>query len=102
MSEDLLKKAGELINKGKIKDALPIIENAMAINPFHPYTWHLKSRVLSALGNESEALDCLIVARKYGIDTLFTLIEVKNVPRMPQKINEKLIKPISIFPDAET
>lgn len=42
MAEQIIKKAGALINSGKLKEALELIENAIRVNPYHAPGWELQ------------------------------------------------------------
>lgn len=66
MTKSILKDAGRLINKSKLKDGLALIEKAFKANPYDAYRWNLKGRVLDALNNELSAQECYQKAHKYG------------------------------------
>ena len=102
MTKSILKDAARLINKGKLKDGLALIEKALKANPYDAYGWNLKGRVLDALNNELSAQECCQKANKYGLNAILHLAGQKHRPRNPGQVDKKLIEPIGYFSDEES
>ena len=102
MSNPILEDAAHLINKGKLKDGLTLIEKALKVNPYNAYGWNLKGRVLEALDDELNAQDCYQKAKEYGFDAILLLSGQDRVPRNPEHVDRKLIEPIGYFSDEES
>ena len=100
MTKSILKDAGRLINKGKLKDGLTLIEKALKANPYDAYGWNLKGRVLDALNNELSAQECYQKANKYGLNAILHLAGQKRRPR--NQVNKKLIEQIGYCSDEES
>ena len=102
MSEPILKNAALLINKGKLKKGLALIEKALIVNPYNAYGWDLKGRVLDALSDGPSAQECYQKAKKYGLNAILTLIDQRNVSRKLEQVDKKLIEPIGYVQDEES
>ena len=102
MSNPILEDAARLINKGKLKNGITLIEKALKVNPYNAYGWNLKGRVLEALNDELNAQDCYQKAKKYGFDAILLLSEQERVPRNLEQVDKKLIEPIGYFSDEES
>ncbi len=102
MAVKIIKETEKLVNKGKLDEAVTIINKALNINPYHAPGWELKGRLLSSLGKDSEAQVCYQKGKKYGMNALTMLAGQKKVPRNPDQINIKLIEPIGYIHDEES
>lgn len=85
-----MKDAALLINKGKLKKGLALIEKALIVNPYNAYGWDLKGRVLDALNDALSAQECYQKAKKYGLNAILTLINQRNVSRKLEQVDKKL------------
>ena len=102
MSNPILEDAARLINKGKLKNGITLIEKALKVNPYNAYGWNLKGRVLEALNDVLNAQDCYQKAKKYGFDAILLLSEQERVPRNLEQVDKKLVEPIGYFSDEES
>ena len=100
VSNQILKEAAYLINKGKLEKALTLVEKALNINPYNAYGWNLKGRMLKALNDEINAQECYQEAKKYGFDAILLLSGQKRRPR--NQVNKKLIETIGYVSDEES
>ena len=102
VSNQILKDAAHLINKGKLENGIILIEKALKVNPYNAYGWDLKGRVLEALNDELNAQECYQKAKKYGFDAILLLSGQKHIPRNLEQVDKKLIEPIGYFSDEES
>jgi len=102
VSNPILKDAALLINKGKLRNGLILIENALNVNPYNAYGWNLKGRALEVLNDDVNAQKCYQKAKRYGFDAILLLSGKKHIPRNLEQVNKKLIEQIGYFSDEES